>query len=173
MWGQSRLFILCHKQLWTLRGTADYIRNNDLQTKIIAIDAVGSIIFGGKRQKRLIPGHGAARIPELFQPGLEHQHIYISDAECVIGCRRLLEREGILAGGSSGAVVSGIEKVLPDLTSGATCVAILCDRGERYLDTIYLDTWVQQNLGDILPNFHSSTNGFHRTLTQSLELLVN
>lgn len=143
----------------TLRGASDYIDQNDLSTKVIAVDAVGSILFGGTRQARLIPGHGAARIPELYRPGLEDGHVAITDAECVIGCRRLLQREGILAGGSSGAVISAIEQRLPDLPPGSTCAAILCDRGERYLDTVYSDAWVQQNIGDVLPHL---TNGDSR-----------
>jgi cysteine synthase A len=43
----------------TLRGCAEYIRFNNLRTKIVAVDAVGSVIFGGPPAKRLIPGHGA------------------------------------------------------------------------------------------------------------------
>src|SRR5262249_1683757 len=51
----------------TLRGCADYVRDHHLGTKIFAVDAHGSVIFGGRPAKRLIPGHGAARRPELFQ----------------------------------------------------------------------------------------------------------
>src|SRR5437667_64951 len=50
----------------TLRGCVDYVRAHGLTTKIIAVDAVGSVIFGQKRAQRLIPGHGSAIIPELF-----------------------------------------------------------------------------------------------------------
>src|SRR5215467_9101248 len=50
----------------TLRGCAEYIRDHDLRTRIFAVDAQGSVIFGGMPAKRLIPGHGAARRPELF-----------------------------------------------------------------------------------------------------------
>jgi N-(2-amino-2-carboxyethyl)-L-glutamate synthase len=36
-----------------------------------------------------------------------------------------------------------------NIRGGKTCVVILPDRGERYLDTIYSDNWVQQNFGEI------------------------
>jgi N-(2-amino-2-carboxyethyl)-L-glutamate synthase len=133
----------------TLRGCSEYIKSHNLKTKIIAVDAKGSVIFGDKRGKRLIPGHGAARVPELFQSGLEDRVIHVSDMECISGCYQLLRREAILAGGSSGAVISAIGKMLPEIHSGATCAAILCDRGERYLDTIYTESWVKEHLGDI------------------------
>lgn len=131
----------------TLRGCSEYVKSHNLKTKIIAVDAKGSVIFGDKRSKRLIPGHGAARVPELFQPGLEDRVIHVSDMECISGCYQLLRSEAILAGGSSGAVISAIRKMLPEIPTGATCAAILCDRGERYLDTIYTDSWVKEHFG--------------------------
>jgi N-(2-amino-2-carboxyethyl)-L-glutamate synthase len=133
----------------TLRGCAEYIKNHNLKTKILAVDAKGSVIFGDKRAKRLIPGHGAARVPELFEPGLAERCIHISDPECVVGCYHLLRSESILAGGSSGAVIAAIHKTRAEIPSGATCAAILCDRGERYLDTIYADSWVKEHFGDL------------------------
>lgn len=133
----------------TLRGCAEYARNHDLGTRIVAVDAIGSVIFGGRPAKRLIPGHGAARRPELYQPDLADSFILISDSECIVGCRRLVRRESILAGGSSGAVLMAVEKIKRDIPRGATCVAIFPDRGERYLDTIYSDSWVNEHFGDI------------------------
>ena len=133
----------------TLRGCAEYIRGQDLRTRVIAVDAIGSVIFGGEKAKRLIPGHGAARVPELYQPGLAERCVQISDLDCIVGCRRLVRHEGILAGGSSGAVVSAIEQVRHTIPPGATCVTILPDRGERYLDTIYSDDWVHEHFGEV------------------------
>ncbi|MEO6025719.1 MAG: hypothetical protein ABIR79_02485, partial [Candidatus Binatia bacterium] len=71
----------------------------------------------------------------------------VSDLECIIGCRRLVAREGILAGGSSGAAVMAVERLRARLGAGATCVAVFPDRGERYLDTIYSDAWVAEHFG--------------------------
>jgi cysteine synthase A len=133
----------------TLRGCAEYIRGQDLHTRVIAVDAIGSVIFGGQKAKRLIPGHGAARVPELYQPGLAERCVHVSDLDCVVGCRRLVRQEGILAGGSSGAVISAIEQMRHTIPPGANCVTILPDRGERYLDTIYSDGWVQEHFGEV------------------------
>lgn len=135
----------------TLRGCAEYIREHGLKTQVVAVDAVGSVIFGGKPGKRLIPGHGAALRPRLFQPGLADECIHVSDLDCIVGCRRLVERESILAGGSSGAVIMAIDLIKDKIPDAARCVAILPDRGERYLDTIYSDDWVREHFGDISP----------------------
>ena len=51
----------------TIRGCAEYVRNHDLPTRIFAVDAVGSVIFGGATGKLLIPGHGAAVRPALYE----------------------------------------------------------------------------------------------------------
>jgi cysteine synthase A len=133
----------------TLRGCAEYVQANNLTTKIIAVDAVGSVIFGGPPFKRLIPGHGAAKRPELYLPNLADRTIHVTDLDCIIGCRRLLRKEAIMAGGSSGAVLMALALIKEDIPEGATCVLIFPDRGERYLDTVYSDEWVEEHFGDV------------------------
>jgi len=134
----------------TIRGCSEYVRDHGLRTKIFAVDAVGSVIFGGKSAKRLIPGHGAGRRPELFQLNLADECIHVTDLECVIGCRRLVRREAILAGGSSGGVLMALNKVKHRIPLGAVCVLMLHDRGERYMDTVFSDDWVEEHFGDVL-----------------------
>ncbi len=133
----------------TLRGCAEYIRDHHLGIKIFAVDAQGSVIFGGPPAKRLIPGHGAARRPELFRADLADDCVRVTDLDCVVGCRRLVRSEAILAGGSSGGVIMAVEQAKQRIPWGATCVVILHDRGERYLDTIYSDEWVEEHFGDV------------------------
>lgn len=134
----------------TMRGCAEYIREHDMHTKIIAVDAVGSTIFGGEEKvQRLIPGHGAAVRPGLYQHGLADRCVHVTDLDCVVGCRRLVRLEAILTGGSSGALISAVEREMHSIPSGATCVLILPDRGERYLDTIYSDEWTAEHFGEV------------------------
>ncbi|WP_234033006.1 hypothetical protein [Paenibacillus faecalis] len=72
---------------------------------------------------------------------------YVSDRDCVEGCRQLIRHESILAGASAGGVISAILRMKSHIPKGAVCAAILPDRGERYMDTIYNDDWVQRELG--------------------------
>lgn len=133
----------------TLRGCLDYLRENDLPTRVVAVDAFGSQIFASEKQKRLIPGLGSAICPGLCPTeGLDH-HLHVSAADCVVGARLLVKREAILAGGSSGGVIRAVMQMADDIPDGATCVAILVDRGERYLDTVFNDQWVHENFGDL------------------------
>jgi len=131
----------------TITGCAEYVRDHDLGTRIVAVDAVGSRIFGCLSGNRLIPGFGAGFRPELCRPDLVDLCIHVSDLDCVSGCRRLLSSESLLAGGSSGGVFAAVERLRQEIPAGSWCVMILPDRGERYLETIYSDEWVCRNLG--------------------------
>jgi N-(2-amino-2-carboxyethyl)-L-glutamate synthase len=133
----------------TLRGCCEYVRSHRLKTKVVAVDAAGSVIFGQQPMARLIPGHGASRMPDLYRDGMEDTHLHVTDLDCVVGCHHLLRREAILAGGSSGGVMAGVAKFCEEIPTDATCAAVLCDRGERYLDTIYSEAWVREHFGDV------------------------
>jgi N-(2-amino-2-carboxyethyl)-L-glutamate synthase len=134
----------------TLRGCVEYVRGNSLdRIKVVAVDAVGSVIFGGQNAKRLIPGHGAGVRPALYQAGLADLLVSVDDWDCITGCRMLLAREALLVGGSSGATLMGVMRIKDQIADGATVVAIFPDRGERYLDTIFCDDWVSQHFGRV------------------------
>ncbi|AIX99987.1 Cysteine synthase [Arthrobacter sp. PAMC 25486] len=138
----------------TLLGCQQYIRAHGLDTKIVAVDSVGSVLFGGASGTRRLPGLGAGVLPELAaaaQPDLVFQ---IEEIEMVHGCRLLARREGILAGASTGAIVAAMGKLLPDLDSGARIAFMVHDTGVPYLPTVYDDDWVRATLGaDPEPGF--------------------
>ncbi|EHR60648.1 2,3-diaminopropionate biosynthesis protein SbnA [Saccharomonospora cyanea] len=135
----------------TLQGCARYVRAHGLSTTIVGVDAVGSVLFDPDPPpvSRLVPGHGASVRPALLDPSAAHRVVHVDDLDCVVGCRRLVAREAILAGGSSGAAVSALHRLAPSLPPGSTCVLILPDGGDRYLDTVYSDQWVREHFGDV------------------------
>ncbi|CAI6074786.1 2,3-diaminopropionate biosynthesis protein SbnA [Cohnella sp. JJ-181] len=131
----------------TIRGCRDYVRDRGWTTKIVAVDAEGSALFGGSQGRRRFPGLGAAQVPDLHELALADFALRVSDADCVRGCRDLVRYEAILAGASSGGVVAAIRRMSGDIPAGSVCAAILPDRGERYMDTVYDDEWVRRELG--------------------------
>jgi 2,3-diaminopropionate biosynthesis protein SbnA len=149
--GQIELLFVATSTCGTIRGCAEFVRDHRLATRIIAVDAVGSLIFGDQPARRMVPGLGASIRPPLCAPELVDQVVYVNDVDCITGCHRLLHHEAILAGGSSGGVIAAVDKVRDDIAVGATCVAILPDRGERYLDTIYDERWTREHFGEIEP----------------------
>jgi len=142
----------------TIRGCADYVRDQRMATRIVAVDARGSVIFepecgpasAAAPARRLIPGHGAALRPALYRDDVADLCVHVSDLDCVVGCRRLVGMEGILAGGSSGGALMAVERLRDRIADGANCVAMFPDRGERYLDTIYSDDWVERHFGTVV-----------------------
>ena len=133
----------------TMRGCADYIRRHGLATKLVAVDAAGSAIFHVPTEGRLIPGHGAGRRPPLVDTSAVSEIVHVTDLECVRACRTLVAREAILAGGSSGATVAALAKIRDRIPAGARCVLVFPDDGNRYLDTIYSDSWVREHFGEV------------------------
>jgi N-(2-amino-2-carboxyethyl)-L-glutamate synthase len=126
----------------SILGCARRLRERFPNIRVIAVDAVGSVIFGGKPGKRELPGIGSSRVPELLNPAEIDDVIYVHDREAVQGCRDLLNQEGIFAGGSSGSVVAAIQKMLPKLPKPCRILTLFPDRGDRYLDMVYDDDWV-------------------------------
>ncbi|MCX5410110.1 2,3-diaminopropionate biosynthesis protein SbnA (plasmid) [Streptomyces sp. NBC_00335] len=133
----------------TLRGCAEYIRAHDLDTTVVGVDAAGSAIFGNPPGPRLLPGHGAAIRPPLADLTLADEVVHVPDLEAVAACRRLVRREAVLAGASSGAVVAALEQLADRIPAGSQCVLVFPDGGDRYLDTVYSDAWVTQHFGAV------------------------
>ncbi|WP_127587641.1 2,3-diaminopropionate biosynthesis protein SbnA [Paenibacillus koleovorans] len=131
----------------TIRGCADYVRRQGWATRIVAVDAAGSVLFGGEKGPRKFPGLGAAITPGLYRSDAADRVVKVSDADCVRGCRDLVRQEAILAGASSGGVIAAVSRLRAEIPAGAVCVALLPDRGERYLSTVFHDAWVERELG--------------------------
>ena len=133
----------------TLGGCAAYVRDQGMDTTVVAVDATGSVLFGQPPGRRLIPGYGAAVVPALLDLAAAQRVVHVTDLEAVVGCRRLSNREAILAGGSSGAVASALDRMRPEIPAGSVCVLVFPDGGDRYLDTIYSDEWINRHFGEV------------------------
>jgi|SRR5581483_2015227 len=128
----------------TILGLARRLRLAFPALRVVAVDAAGSVIFGGPPGPRHVPGLGAGRRPELLAAAEIDEVISVSDRDAVAGCRELTTSEGILAGGSSGAVVAAIARLRPRLPEDWQLLTVLPDRGDRYLDQVYDDAWVDR-----------------------------
>ncbi|PPK73104.1 cysteine synthase A [Methylobacter tundripaludum] len=128
----------------TVHGISRRLREAWPDLKVVAVDAVGSVLFGTPPSPRELPGIGASRVPELLQRGEIDQAIHIDDYESAVACRELVKHEGIFAGGSSGSVIAAIQRLSSQAPRGARILTVLPDRGERYLDSVYDDEWLSR-----------------------------
>jgi N-(2-amino-2-carboxyethyl)-L-glutamate synthase len=130
----------------TLGGCLDHIRAHGSSTRVVAVDAYGSVLFGGTRAPRIIPGLGAGRLPALAAGRTVERLVRVTDLDCVVGCRRIAHSDALLVGGSAGGVLHAA-RTMQDELAGLRCVVIAADSGHRYLDTVFDDAWVEQTLG--------------------------
>jgi cysteine synthase A len=144
----------------TLMGCARYFREWHRPVRVVAVDSVGSVTFGGPPGRRMIPGLGTSVRPPLLDESYVDEVTFVEEADTIRACHRLARR-GFLFGGSTGTVVSGAAEWLAQHDAQElTAVAIAPDLGERYLDTIYHTNWLQDLYGeDVLSNSGEFTAG--------------
>jgi 2,3-diaminopropionate biosynthesis protein SbnA len=131
----------------TLMGCARYFREHRPDVRIVAVDAAGSVSFGGPPATRMIPGLGMSVRPPQLDESLVDDVVLVEEVDTVRTCHRLASR-GFLLGGSTGTVVHGAMTWLADHTAqDVTAVAISPDLGRPYLDTIYQPDWVLDHFG--------------------------
>ena len=129
-------------------GCARWFKEHRPEVRIVAVDAVGSVSFGGAPARRMLPGLGMAVRPPQLDESFVDEVIHVEEADTIRACHTMARR-GFLFGGSTGTVVSGATGWLA--RHGArdlTAVAIAPDLGERYLDTIYQSNWVRDLYGE-------------------------
>ncbi|MFZ6771670.1 2,3-diaminopropionate biosynthesis protein SbnA [Undibacterium sp. SXout7W] len=133
----------------TLGGVSSELRERAPNARIIAVDSVGSVTFGGLAGKRYIPGLGTSTPPPIRRHSSFDKMLMIPEVETIVMCRRLV-RQGILLGGSTGTVLAGVGRYADLIHAGACVVAISPDLGDRYADTIYNDEWVNTRFPNLL-----------------------
>ncbi|WP_434046836.1 MULTISPECIES: 2,3-diaminopropionate biosynthesis protein SbnA [Sorangium] len=130
----------------TIAGLSRRLKEHFRGIKIIAVDAEGSVIFGGPPRPRRIPGIGAGIVPDLLREALIDDVVIVPEVESIAACRTLLDRHRLLVGGSTGTVYAAIQRYF-SRASGLTRpkVLFLCaDRGVPYLDTVYNPAWASR-----------------------------
>jgi cysteine synthase len=129
----------------SISGTARSLRRINPAVRVVAVDAVGSVQFHQPERPRKQSGHGNSIIAgNIDYSAIDEVH-WISDGEAFNACRELARREGIFAGGSSGAAYIAGSWIAEQLPPAANVVVLLPDRGDRYAGTIYNDAYLHEN----------------------------
>lgn len=135
----------------TIGGTARFLKEKDPAIKVIAIDPAGSVFYGHfKKQKNitsapyLLEGLGDEFMIHCADFSVIDEMFQVSDKEAFLAARELARREGILAGGSSGAALWGVRQLAKKIKRPARIVTVFPDGASRYLSTIYNDEWLKE-----------------------------
>jgi len=129
----------------TLMGCARRFAETSPQTRIVAVEPVGSVTFGSPPAPRLIPGIGASRCPELLEIGRVHLVLAVPESDTIRMCHEVAREHGLIIGGSTGSVLAAIRQFDAELSSGACVIAVSADFGDKYLETVYDRDWVCRN----------------------------
>jgi [CysO sulfur-carrier protein]-thiocarboxylate-dependent cysteine synthase len=115
----------------TLTGVGRFLKRERPSVRIIAAEPLPGERVQGLRS--LDEGF----IPPVFDASVLDDKLLVSNRDAVVGVRRLLHDEGILAGLSSGAALAVAARVAADMAGGSV-VVLLADGGWKYLST---DLW--------------------------------
>jgi cysteine synthase A len=126
----------------TLMGCAEFFRQREARTQIIAVDTEGSVTFGHPAGPRYIPGVGTSRKPELVDTRYVDEVLMIPEQDTVLMCHWVRHSYGLLVGGSTGTVLCGVKRLQDRISNRAWVVAISPDFGDAYADTLYNHEWV-------------------------------
>ena len=121
----------------TLTGTGKYLKEQNPDLKVIAVEPAGSpLLSKGVAGPHGLQGIGANFVPEVLDTGIYDKIVPVTEEEAYTAGRAMGAKEGILVGISSGAALhAAIEAAKNPENAGKTIVVVLPDTGERYLST--------------------------------------
>ena len=121
----------------TLSGTAKFLKEQNPDIKIIAVEPDASPVLKGEpAAPHKLQGIGANFIPKNYDASVVDEVMDISAEDAYKTCRLLAKHEGLLVGVSSGAAAyAAILVAQREENKGKNIVVILPDSGERYLST--------------------------------------
>jgi len=132
----------------TITGLSLRLKELYPSIKVIGVDVEGSVIFGGKPQKRFISGLGASKSSSILSNAKIDEVVIIPQMAIVTGCEELLNEQVIFGGGSSGAVYYAIKQYFADkYIHDKPIVLFMCpDKGTAYMNTIYKENWLKEQI---------------------------
>lgn len=116
----------------TIMGTSRYLKEQNSQVQIVGLQPMeGSAIPGIRRWPQ-------EYLPKIYQAERVDRIVDMAQAEAEDVTRRLAREEGIFCGVSSGGAVAAMLRLSREVEN-AVMVAIICDRGDRYLSSGIFD----------------------------------
>ncbi|QLE02748.1 cysteine synthase CysM [Galbibacter sp. BG1] len=116
----------------TIMGTSTFLKEKNHQIQIVGVQPTDESRIPGIRK------WPKEYLPKIFNPKKVDQVIEVSETDARKMAKELARKEGIFSGMSSGGAVTAALKLAETIDSGVI-VAIICDRGDRYLSSDLFD----------------------------------
>ena len=134
----------------TIGGVGRYLKERNPGVRIVAVDVEGSVFtpffrtgVAGSAAPYLVEGLGDEFIIGTADFSVIDEMVQVTDKEAFLAARELALTEGLLVGGSSGAVIHALRKLAPGLPPDARVAVLFPDSASRYLSTIFNDDWMR------------------------------
>jgi cystathionine beta-synthase len=135
----------------TISGVGKFLKEKNPKVKIIGVDPIGSLYYEffktgktGRARTYVVEGIGEDIFPSTMHFKVLDDVLQVTDQECFVCARKLVQSEGLFTGGSGGGCVSAALRVARELPAGNCVVAFLPDTGMRYLSKVYSDEWMRE-----------------------------
>ena len=138
-----------------------YILYKGYETKLLVVDPENSVFYDSYKKQDTsltttksskIEGIGRPKVEASFQADVIDEMLKVPDAASIATIHWLEALIGRKAGPSTGTNLWGalhVANKMIDKNEQGSIVTLLCDSGERYLDTYYDDTWIKDNIGSL------------------------
>ena len=152
--GQITHLVACSGTGGTISGTARFLKEQNPNIKVLAVDAYGSVLkkyheTGELDRNEIYPyrieGLGKNLIPDATDFNQIDRFIKVTDEASALMAREICKKEGIFAGYTCGAAMQAVKQYGEEgvFTPDSRVVVIFPDHGSRYMSKIYSDQWMQ------------------------------
>ena len=152
--GKITHLVACSGTGGTISGTAQYLKSQNPDIKIIGVDAYGSVLKKYHETREFdtneiypyrIEGLGKNLIPTATDFDAIDDFIKVTDEDSAHTARELAHTEGIFGGYTSGAVVQAVKQLQKQSVFGKSDVVVMIfpDHGSRYMSKVFNDKWME------------------------------
>jgi len=130
----------------TISGVGRYLKEQSETVEIVGADPEGSIYSGGEVHPYGVEGIGEDFWPEALDREVVDRYITVSDRDSFLMARRLVAREGLFGGGSTGTALCAAMRVARGLDDPeALVVTLIPDGGRPYISKVFNDPWMREH----------------------------
>ncbi|MEC8248435.1 MAG: cysteine synthase family protein, partial [Bacteroidota bacterium] len=152
--GKITHLVVCSGTGGTISGTAQYLKSQNPEIKIIGVDAYGSVLKKYHETGELDPneiypyrieGLGKNLIPSVTDFDIIDEFVKVTDESSAHTARELAHTEGIFGGYTSGAVLQAVKQLnqANKFKKSDVIVMVFPDHGSRYMSKVYNDQWMK------------------------------
>ena len=145
--------VACSGTGGTISGAAKYLKEQNPNIKILAVDAFGSVLKKYHETREFdtneiypyrIEGLGKNLIPTATDFDVIDKFMKVTDEESAHTAREITKKEGLFVGYTSGAVFQAIKQYAEEgeFDAASVVIAIFPDHGSRYMSKIFSDDWM-------------------------------